>query len=36
MSPDAELRCFYCRRGMHDSCISGAIPCPCCDEDGAA
>lgn len=22
--------CFYCRRGMHDSCISGEQPCPCC------
>jgi hypothetical protein len=24
--------CFYCRRGMHDSCISGEIPCLCCVE----
>jgi hypothetical protein len=22
--------CFYCRRGMHDSCISGLTPCRCC------
>jgi hypothetical protein len=22
--------CFYCRRGMHDSCISADVPCRCC------
>jgi hypothetical protein len=28
-----QAACFYCRRGMHDSCInglSGLIPCWCC------
>ena len=25
--------CFYCRRGMHDSCISGETPCRCCVDE---
>jgi hypothetical protein len=28
--PIGSVPCFYCRRGMHDSCISGRVPCPCC------
>lgn len=30
--PRFQDPCFYCRRGMHDSCISGEIPCRCCGE----
>jgi hypothetical protein len=28
--PSVREECFYCRRGMHDSCISSWVPCRCC------
>lgn len=30
LTEELQEPCFYCRRGMHDSCISGEAPCRCC------